>query len=216
MDSATLFYLIVLILSIIVHEVSHGFMAELLGDPTARLQGRLTLNPLPHIDLMGSIILPAFLVLTHSPIMFGWAKPVPYNPYNLKNQRWGEALVAGAGPGVNIALALGFGLIIRFAGGSLPDSFIGFAAIVVFINIMLALFNLIPIPPLDGSKLLRSVLPFRAGLAYDRFEAFLTRGGLIIMFVLLWMLISIVGPYLNTALALVFQWFTGIPIAGTI
>ena len=106
--------LIVLVLSVIAHEVAHGYAANSLGDPTARLAGRLTLNPLPHIDLMGSLILPALLVFTHSPILFGWAKPVPYNPYNLRAKRWGETLVAVAGSATNILLAIIFGLIVRF------------------------------------------------------------------------------------------------------
>jgi Zn-dependent protease len=210
MDPYTLFFLIVLIFSIIIHEVSHGYMAEVLGDPTARLQGRLTLNPIPHIDIMGSIVIPAVLVLTHAPFMFGWAKPVPYNPYNLKNQRWGEAMVAGSGPGVNIILALGFGLFIRFFGTHVPAAFVEFASIIVFVNIMLAVFNLIPIPPLDGSKLLRSVLPFRAGMAYDRLEAFMNQGGLLMVLVLFWVLLSFIGPYLGMALSLLFQAITGI------
>src|ERR1035437_7873981 len=115
----TLLAFIVLILSIIAHEVAHGYAADSLGDPTARLAGRLTLNPLPHIDLMGSIVIPALLVFTQSPIMFGWAKPVPYNPYNLKNHRWGEMLVALAGSATNILLAIIFGLIVRFGSTSL-------------------------------------------------------------------------------------------------
>src|SRR3989338_5187009 len=110
----SLLVLIVLILSIIAHEVAHGYAADSLGDPTARLAGRLTLNPLPHIDLVGSIILPALLVFTASPILFGWAKPVPYNPYNLRHQRWSEAAVAVAGSATNILLAVIFGLIVRF------------------------------------------------------------------------------------------------------
>src|SRR3990167_9704963 len=104
--------LVVLILSVIAHEVAHGYAADSLGDPTARLMGRLTLNPFPHIDPLGSVILPAVLVITGSPLLIGYAKPVPYNPYNLRN-RYGEALVAFAGPGTNILLAVIFGLLIR-------------------------------------------------------------------------------------------------------
>jgi Zn-dependent protease len=143
MESFDLFFLIALIFSIIIHEVSHGYAAAMLGDPTARLQGRLTLNPLPHIDPIGSVLLPALLVLTHAPFLFGWAKPVPYNPYNLKNQRWGEALVAGAGPGVNILLALMFGVVVRFGIGTLSPTFISLAALIVYINILLAFFTVL-------------------------------------------------------------------------
>ena len=141
MDPFIIFYIIVLILSIILHEVSHGFAAEWLGDPTARLNGRLTLNPLPHIDPLGSIIIPGLLVFTHAPFLFGWAKPVPYNPYNLRNQKWGEAIVAAAGPGVNILLALGFGFLIRFGGDALSPAFVSLASIIVIVNIMLASIN---------------------------------------------------------------------------
>src|SRR3989344_8239452 len=102
-----IFGLVVLIFSIVLHEVAHGYMAEWLGDPTARLQGRLTLNPISHIDPLGSIILPGLLLITHAPLLIGYAKPVPYNPYNLSG-RYDEALVAGAGPAVNIFLALLF------------------------------------------------------------------------------------------------------------
>ncbi len=212
MEPITLFFLIALILSIIIHEVSHGYAAEMLGDPTARLAGRLTLNPVPHIDLMGSIVLPAILVLTSSPFLFGWAKPVPYNPYNLKNQRWGEAIVAGAGPGINLLLALVFGLVIRFGIGELPTSFIALAALVVYINVLLACFNLIPIPPLDGSKLLRTLLPFRAQMAYQRFESALMVMGLLGVFLVLFLLLTLVGPLFQAFISLVFTLLTGVPV----
>src|SRR3989344_4368788 len=106
--------LVILILSVRAREVAHGHAANPLGGPTARLAGRLTLNPFPHIDLMGSIIIPAFLVFTHSPLLFGWAKPVPYNPYNLQSQRWGETFVALAGSLTNLLLAAIFGLLARY------------------------------------------------------------------------------------------------------
>src|SRR3989344_2210136 len=118
------FGIIALIFSVILHEVAHGYMANFLGDPTARLAGRLTLNPLPHIDPIGSIILPGILVISGSPLLIGYAKPVPYNPYNLRH-RFGEALVAFAGPGTNILLAVIFGLLIRFGAGldaGLPEA----------------------------------------------------------------------------------------------
>jgi len=212
MDPYTIFFLIVLILSIIIHEVSHGYVAEMLGDPTARLQGRLTLNPIPHIDIVGSILVPASLVLFNAPFMFGWAKPVPYNPYNLKNQRWGEAFVAGAGPGVNILLAVGFGLFIRFFGAEVPGAFVEFASVIVFVNIMLAVFNLIPIPPLDGSKLLKSVLPWNASMAYQRLENFMAQGGLFMVLIFFWILLSLIGPYLGSALRFLFTAITGVTV----
>src|SRR3989344_1831079 len=114
-----IFFISILIISVVIHEVSHGYMAEYLGDPTARLAGRLTLNPIPHLDLFGSFIIPLLLFFSSSPIMLGWAKPVPYNPYNLRNQRWGDALVASAGPLSNLAIALSIVLFVRFGEGFL-------------------------------------------------------------------------------------------------
>ena len=212
MEILIIFFFLALIFSIIIHEVSHGFMAEMLGDPTARLQGRLTLNPIPHIDVMGSIIVPGLLFFLNTGFLFGWAKPVPYNPYNLSNQRWGEALVSAAGPGVNILIALVFGLTMRLGAGTLPDAFIELSAIVVLINIMLAFFNLLPIPPLDGSKILKSVLPYRANLAFQRFENLLMSGGLLITLLIFWMLLTLFSPVILGMLSLLFQLFTGAPI----
>lgn len=152
----TIFIVIIIIFSAIIHEVMHGYMADVLGDPTARYAGRLTLNPIPHLDMFGSIILPVLLVFSHSPIFFGYAKPVPYNPYNLRPGRFSESFVAGAGPLSNLGIALLGGLIIRsnmFAAGN------DIIFLVVVVNTMLFLFNLIPIPPLDGSKVLQAILP---------------------------------------------------------
>lgn len=210
MDPFIIFYIIVLILSIILHEVSHGFAAEWLGDPTARLSGRLTLNPLPHIDPLGSIIIPGLLVFTHAPFLFGWAKPVPYNPYNLRNQKWGEAIVAAAGPGVNILLALGFGFLIRFGGDALSPAFVSLASIIVIVNIMLAIFNLLPLPPLDGSKVLRSLLPYRENMAFQRFEALLLGGGFLMMFLVVFLVFQLLSPAIHLALSFLFELITGI------
>lgn len=164
MSIETLFSIIVLIMSVVVHEVSHGYTAYYLGDPTAKYAGRLTLNPLRHLDPFGSVILPLLLVIAQANFIIGWAKPVPFNPHNLSNQRFGEAIVAIAGPISNIALALFFGLFIRLmiALGLATTPLITITSIIVVINIVLALFNMVPIPPLDGSKLLFSVLPDRA------------------------------------------------------
>lgn len=216
MEPTTIFFFLALIFSIIIHEVSHGFAAEALGDPTARLQGRLTLNPLPHIDPIGSVILPAILVITGSPLLFGWAKPVPFNPYNLRNKRWGEALVAGAGPAANVFIAVIFAFIVRFGIGGLSVSFISLAAIVVYINVLLALFNLIPIPPLDGSKLLKSVLPFRASLSYQRFEVFIQQAGFIGMFLFLYLIITLIGPAFHAFVSYVFMLLTGVSMSGLV
>ena len=155
-----IFYIAILIMSVVIHEVSHGFMAEYFGDKTARHAGRLTLNPLVHLDLFGSILLPVFLVLSHSPFLFGWAKPVPYNPNNLRNIKWGTVAVASAGILANIFIAIVFGLLIRFSLAlNLPENFYTIASYIVLMNLALAIFNLVPIPPLDGSKILFSFLP---------------------------------------------------------
>ncbi len=147
-------------MSVVIHEVSHGYAALWLGDPTAKLQGRLTLNPIKHLDFFGSFIVPTIAYLLGG-FIIGWAKPVPYNPYNFqKFHKYGDAIVAGAGPAVNITLALIFGLLIRFSENvSFPAQFIEISAYVVLINIILAFFNLIPLPPLDGSKILFTFLP---------------------------------------------------------
>ena len=208
--------LVILILSVIVHEVAHGYAADSLGDPTARLAGRLTLNPLPHIDLMGSIVIPALLVFTGSPILFGWAKPVPYNPYNLKPQRWGEALVAVAGSATNILLAVIFGLIVRFGstplatGGTLLDATaLSLAATIAFINLFLGLFNLIPFPPLDGFTVLRSALPWHLSSGLNRLEHQIRNAGALslILFLLVFSYIF-AGPFFNLVLWL-FGFLTG-------
>lgn len=201
---------VVLILSIIVHEVAHGYAANSLGDPTARLAGRLTLNPLPHIDLMGSIFIPALLVFTGSPVLFGWAKPVPYNPYNLKHRRWGEALVAVAGSATNLLLAIVFGLIVRFGSFSGFDSAaLSLAATISFINLFLGLFNLIPFPPLDGFTALRAALPWHSSVGLQRLEQRIRSAGALslILFLLLFSYIF-AGPFFSFVLWL-FGLITG-------
>lgn len=194
--------LIVLILSVIAHEVAHGYAADALGDPTARLAGRLTLNPLPHIDLMGSIVVPALLIFSSSPILFGWAKPVPYNPFNLKNQRWGEALVAVAGSATNLMLAIIFGLIVRFGTTlGIPDSALSVAATVAFVNLFLGLFNLIPFPPLDGFTALRAALPWRLSAGLNRLEARVRGAGVLSLILFLFVFSFIfAAPFFNLVL----------------
>lgn len=161
--------IVVVILSIIFHEVAHGYVANALGDPTARLAGRLTLNPISHIDPVGSLLIPGVLLLSGTPFLIGWAKPVPYNPYNLRHGKWGEALVALAGPATNIAIAILFSLLIRSNSIASP-LLLQVAVLAIFANIALASINMIPIPPLDGSKVLRALLPFSAAAAYARLE----------------------------------------------
>ncbi|MDP1689980.1 MAG: site-2 protease family protein [bacterium] len=209
----TLLSFIILILSIIAHEVAHGYAANSLGDPTARLAGRLTLNPIPHIDLMGSIILPALLIFTGSPIFFGWAKPVPYNPYNLSNHRWGEALVAVAGSATNIFLAIIFGLLVRFAPViGLDQTATMIAATIAFVNLFLGLFNLIPFPPLDGFTALRSALPWHLSSGMLRIEQQIRGAGVLslILFLLVFSYIF-AGPFLNLAV-----WLFGVITGGSI
>lgn len=202
--------IIILIISIIAHEVAHGYAADSLGDPTARLAGRLTLNPIPHIDLMGSVIIPALLVFPGSSILFGWAKPVPYNPYNLKSHRWGETLVAIAGSATNIFLAIVFGLMVRFAPViGLDQTAISLAATIAFINLFLGLFNLLPFPPLDGFTALRSALPWHLSSYLNRFEQ-TVRGAGILSLILFLFLFSLVlaGPFFSLIIRL-FSLITG-------
>jgi Zn-dependent protease len=156
---------IVLLFSVIVHEVDHGYVALLNGDPTAKMLGRITLNPAPHIDPIGTIILPLLLLISHAGILFGWAKPVPVNPLNYRNYRWGEFAVSAAGPVSNLVLAAIFSILVRMGfnnPGLMQMAYFG-----VSINIFLALFNLIPIPPLDGSHILALFLPRDLARMYD-------------------------------------------------
>lgn len=164
------------------HEVAHGYVAWKLGDPTARQANRLTLNPLAHIDLFGSIILPAMLFLMHSPVLFGWAKPVPFNPWYFRNPRQGIMLVGAAGPLANFALAIFSALLIRLIGaaGGILTTFLAYLCIT---NVILGVFNLIPIPPLDGSRVAMGFLPDDWVQLYQRIEPF----GIFIIFGLLWL-----------------------------
>ncbi|MEK7650734.1 MAG: site-2 protease family protein [Patescibacteria group bacterium] len=178
------FLILILVISVVLHEVAHGYVADLLGDPTARLAGRLTLNPLKHIDPIGSLLVPFVLWLLPGGFIFGWAKPVPYNPYNLRAGKWGPALVALAGPGVNLLIAIIFGLLARAA--LLPASAVSLVASLILLNIMLAVFNLLPIAPLDGSKVLFAILP----ASFHWFEAFWQRYQLIILIIFLFLISS--------------------------
>jgi Zn-dependent protease len=167
----TLFIVVVIMFSAIVHEVMHGVAAEWLGDKTARYAGRITLNPISHIDPFGSVILPLILRFTGSPVMFAWAKPVPYNPYNLRTdglfRRFNEAIVAGAGPLSNLVIAGIAGFIIR---ASMFTSIKDVLFLIVLANVMLCLFNLLPLPPLDGSKVLEALLPGAVGRGYAQWR----------------------------------------------
>jgi Zn-dependent protease len=198
MNLVFIFYFIILLFSIIIHEVSHGYVAEILGDDTARVMGRLTLNPIVHLDPIGSVILPLFLILmsviTHGPlILFGWAKPVPYNPLNLKDPKLGSFYIALAGPLSNILIAVIFGLLLRFNVVDINANLGLLFALIIFLNLMLAIFNLLPIPPLDGSKVLFGILPDR----FYKVEEFFYRYQFILFFIILMFGASIVMPIVN-------------------
>lgn len=185
------FYFIIVIPSSILHEYAHGWMAERLGDKTARYAGRLTLDPRSHIDVWGTLVMPIFLyIATAGRFMFAYAKPVPYNPYNLRNQKWGPALVGVAGPLANLLLAVAVGVLLRFIPGSY---FAEYLAIVVYINIMLMVFNLVPIPPLDGSKILYAILPDSAQNVKD----FLDRHGFFILMFFVFFMFELISPLIE-------------------
>ena len=199
-----IFQILILIMSIVIHEVSHGYAASYLGDQTARYQGRLTLNPISHIDPVGSILVP-FFSYSLGGFIFGWAKPVPYNPHNLRPGRWSEAMVAGAGPLSNLVIALIFGLLLRSGAGAWASpAFIEITASIVFINILLAIFNLTPIPPLDGSKILFALFPER----FMDIRAFFERYGL----VLLLFFIFFLWQFLFPLVVLIFKLITGVDV----
>ncbi|HAE36990.1 MAG: hypothetical protein UR85_C0009G0002 [Candidatus Nomurabacteria bacterium GW2011_GWF2_35_66] len=203
-----IFYIVVLIMSVVVHEVAHGYTAYLLGDNTARNSGRLTLNPIKHLDPFGSVILPLLLVFMNAGFVIGWAKPVPYNPANLRDERKGTFLVSVAGIVANLILAIVFGLLMRFAPLFIGVAFLGafykIASIIVLLNLVLALFNLIPIPPLDGSKILFSFLPVK----YRYIENFLEKWGMFLLLFFILVLWSKVAPIIFIA----FHLITGISI----
>lgn len=181
MDTLTIFTLLILLFSIIIHEIAHGSVAYALGDPTAKEAGRLDLNPLKHLDPIGSVLLPFFMSILGGPII-GWAKPVPVNPIYFSDRRWGDLKVSLAGPVANFTVALIFGLIIKFI--SLPEDFLMIATIVVFYNIALGIFNLIPIFPLDGSHVLFALLPER----FEEIKIILTQYGFILLLLLIFII----------------------------
>lgn len=209
-----LVYIVVLLFSIMIHEIAHGYVAYLRGDDTAKRAGRLTLNPIPHIDLFGSIILPATLLLLKAPILFGWAKPVPVNYYKLKNPKVDIPLVSVAGPLSNIALAAISGLGIRLIR-MFPDFHQGLGAsieaflfVMLVMNIVLPLINLIPVPPLDGSKVITYFMPARMAEKYLSMNPWV---GFIIIYLLL--LSGLVWRVLYPILNFLIVVIAGVPLA---
>jgi len=200
---STLLYFVALVFSIVFHEVSHGWVADKHGDPTARMMGRLTLNPIPHIDPFGSIILPLILALTPGNFMFGWAKPVPVDVRNLRNPRLDGIKVALAGPGSNLLLgtmaAIAYTVSSHFLGGDHALSRLFLAGIAV--NAGLAVFNLLPVPPLDGSWLLDHTL---RGEAYNAYRAIKPYGMLVIIGLLVF------RPLANIVIGVPFNFVAGI------
>lgn len=208
MDVLSLIFIIIIFLfSVVIHEVAHGAAANALGDPTAKMAGRLSLNPIKHLDPVGSILVPGVLLLmsyvSGMGIIFGWARPVPINPRNLKDQRYGEAKTAIAGPLANIAVAVFFGILLRLMPiGSSSDlaAFYMVFSLIVYVNLLLALFNLLPIPPLDGHHVLFTFLPPSA----TNFKLFLYRYG---MFILLFLIffggLRLIFPIINFLFVLI-------------
>ena len=197
------FRYIIILYSLILHEISHGTMALILGDTTAKDMGRLSLNPLRHLDPVGSFLVPIFSYFMTG-IAFGWAKPVPYNPYNLKKQLSGAALIALAGPLANFCLAFLFAMVIRFNYLiGLSSSVVSFVSFIVLINCVWGIFNLIPIPPFDGSKIL---FFFTRG---NKAERLLSRYS----FFLLLIVIFFGYNFIFTLASIVFKLFTGIPVS---
>ncbi len=202
-------FLVILIFSVVLHEVAHGFVADKLGDPTARLSGRLTLNPLPHLDLIGSFLVPLFLLLTNAGILFGWAKPVPFDPFNLKNPRKDSALISLAGPGTNLLVAILFSILLRlFTTLGLENIFTIISPIfvpIITLNVILGIFNLIPIHPLDGFKIVGGLLSEEQAQKWYELE----RYGIIFFLALLFfpvgnttMLSLLLGPALRFLLGI--------------
>ncbi|MDR1695062.1 MAG: site-2 protease family protein [Endomicrobium sp.] len=200
-------YIAVLLFSTVIHEVAHGYAAHLRGDDTAKMAGRITLNPVPHIDLFGTIVLPAVMLLFNSPVLFGWAKPVPVNTYRLQNPKTDIALVSAAGPLSNVLLAAVSGLGIRFIR-MFPDFGAGLGAtieaclyVMVLVNAVLLVINLLPIPPLDGSKVITYFLPPELAVKYLNLNPYMCFFILIILLSsgIIW---RFVGPVINLLIKL--------------
>ncbi len=198
----------VLIFSVMIHEIAHGLAALWQGDWTAQQAGRLTLNPLKHLDPWGSFIIPLFLVISQVGIVFGWAKPVPYNPYNLRDQKYGPAIVGMAGPFSNLLLALFAGILMRFLlVMSISSSSFIFIVLVVFIqiNVLLMIFNLLPIPPLDGSKLLFTFLPIS-----EHTKQLLEQYGFVFLFLFIYLFSGVFGVIVQYVMSFFSDYVVGV------
>jgi len=198
------FQLAILLMSIVIHEFAHGWMAFRLGDVTAKHHGRLTLNPIKHLDIWGSLVVPFMIfVFSGGNAIFGWAKPVPFNPNNLRDQKYGIAKVAAAGPFANLFIALIFGLILRFSTSGLfiTSGMAQIFSLIVFLNILLAVFNLVPIPPLDGSKILFTFLPN----SLENVRLFLEQYGMFVLLFFIFFLFQWILPIIN----IIYWLFTG-------
>ena len=205
--------LIALITAVVIHEVAHGYVADKLGDPTARLAGRLSLNPKVHLDLYGSILIPLFLIFIRSPIMFGWAKPVPFDPYNLKNPRRDSAIISLAGPASNLIMATISSIVFRLIVlPFFPYTFLlQFLIAFIVINVFLALFNLIPIHPLDGGKIFIGLLPAQEARDAD---VFLRRYGFIILLLLIFPIFGGTSP-IFLVISPIINFLLGLLVPGT-
>lgn len=201
---------VLVILSIIFHEVAHGYVADWLGDPTARYAGRLTLNPIPHVDMVGSIIVPGLALLSGSPFLLGWAKPVPVNPYNLKWGKWGEALTAFAGPGINILIAVVAGLLVRVGVLPASEAVISMVLILIMANISLAILNLLPIPPLDGSKIVAAILPPGLYMQYRELENLTYALGPFGLILVLIIIVQFISAPMSVLTGSIFRLLTGL------
>lgn len=201
-----IYKIIAFLVAISVHEAAHAWMANRLGDPTAKLEGRMTLNPLKHLDLYGTIIVPIFLIFFGSPFVFGWAKPVGFDPFNLKDPRKDAGLISLSGPVANFITAIVFAFLIRLTNGPFSVFTIIFPLfyLIIVINLVLGVFNLIPIHPLDGGKILVGILPPKQAEETDRF---LNQYGLIIIFMLIFLSYRGISP-LNAFLEPIVSFLT--------
>ncbi len=204
--------IVIIIFSIILHEVAHGYVANWLGDPTAKYAGRLTLNPLPHIDPVGSVLIPGILALTGASFLIGWARPVPVNPYNLRWGKWGEALTAFAGPATNIVIALLAALLIRFGIVGLDSTFVSIIVLVIASNLSLAILNLIPIPPLDGSKVVAAILPYQLERQYRALENLTYALGPFGLILILIIVFNFLSPTIGALVRYFFTLLTGVGV----